>query len=103
LEHDNDYPYGKFTLKLNGAVTCSINFDKFWLPKGTEMYVYNEKGNMITGAVTESENNDNKTWGSWVYDGQFLIIEIKTPTETKDQLLLHSNNVPTGIKNSILR
>jgi hypothetical protein len=62
------------------------------------MYVYNEKGNMISGPVTEKENNANKIWGSWVYKGEFLTIEIKTPVVTKKQLLLHSNNIAYGYK-----
>lgn len=94
----NEYAYGKFTIKLNGALSSSINFDQFYLPKGTEMYVYNENGNMITGPVTENENNSNKIWGSWVYRGEFLTIEVKTPLATKDQLLLHSNNIAYGYK-----
>lgn len=94
----NEYMYGKFTLKLNGALSASINFDQFYLPKGTEMYVYNENGNMITGPVTEKENNVNKIWGSWVYKGEYLTIEIKTPITTKEFLLLHSNNIAYGYK-----
>ncbi|MDP1811442.1 MAG: T9SS type A sorting domain-containing protein [Sediminibacterium sp.] len=96
--YDKEYAYGKFTVKLNGALSASINFDKFYLPKATEMYVYNENGNMITGPVTENENNTNKIWGSWVYRGQFLTIEIKTPVSTKEQLLLHSSNIAYGYK-----
>jgi hypothetical protein len=95
---EKEYAYGKFTVRLNGALTASINFDQFYLPKGTEMYVYNENGNMITGPVTENENNTNKTWGSWVYKGEFLIIEVKTPLASKEQLLLHSNNIAYGYK-----
>jgi lysyl endopeptidase len=95
---DNNFAYGKYTIKLGGASSSSINFDKFYLPKGSEMYVYNGNGQMITGAITEAENNPRKVWGSWVYKGEFLTIEIKTPAATKDQLLLHSNNIAYGYK-----
>ncbi len=96
--YDKVYAYGKFTIKLNGALSSSINFDKFFLPTGTEMYVYNENGNMITGPVTANENNANKIWGSWVYQGGFLTIEIKTPVLTKGELLLHVGNIAYGYK-----
>lgn len=96
--YDSDFVYGKFTIKLDGALSSSINFDQFYLPNGTEMYLYNENGNMITGPVTENENNPNKIWGSWVYKGSFLIIEIKTPLSTFKQLLLHANNIAYGYK-----
>jgi len=97
--YNKDFAYGKFTIKLNGALSSSINFDKFFLPSKTEMYIYNENGNMITGPITEKENNPNQIWGSWVYAGSWLTIEIKTPSETLEQLKLHSNNIAYGYKN----
>ncbi len=96
--YDSAFAYGKYTIKLEGALSSSINFDKFYLPRETEMYVYNENGNMITGPVTDSENNDANVWGSWVYKGEYLIVEIKTPSSTVKELLLHSNNIAYGYK-----
>ncbi|MCO6497598.1 MAG: hypothetical protein J5I50_08040 [Chitinophagaceae bacterium] len=56
----NDSAYGRFTIKADGALSTSINFNKFFLPIGTEMYIYNDNGNMITGPITERENNEKK-------------------------------------------
>lgn len=95
---DGKYAYGKYTINANGALSASINFDDFFLPEGTELYVYNEGGNMITGPVTEVENNPNRIWGSWVYKGGMLTVEVKTPTATKGQLVLHANNIAYGYK-----
>lgn len=96
---EGDSAYGKFSIKLNGALSSSINFDKFDLPNGTEMYIYNENGNMITGPITEKENNPNKIWGSWVYQGPWLTIEIRAPLSALKQLVLHANNIAYGYKN----
>lgn len=95
---DSGYAFGIFNIKADGAFSTSINFDRFYLPEGTEMYIYNKNGSIITGPITESENNSSMTWGSWVYKGPYLTIEIKTPLLTKDQLLLHSNNIAYGYK-----
>lgn len=96
--HDEKFSYGKLTIRATGAKSASINFDKFFLPKGTELFVYNEGGNMITGPVTEAENNSNGVWGSWVYKGEWITVEVKTPVTTFKQLLLHINNVSYGYK-----
>lgn len=96
--YDGNFAFGKYTIHLSGALSASISFDKFLLPKNTELYVYNENGKMITGPVTEKENNPNNIWGSWVYQGPIITIEIKTPRETMNELLLHSNNVAYGYK-----
>lgn len=95
---DNSFSYGKLILQVAKAKSLSLNFNKFDLPAGTEMYIYNEKGNMITGPITEKENNKNKTWGSSIYKGSILIIEVKTPTVTKNQLALNISNVAYGYK-----
>jgi lysyl endopeptidase len=95
---DKEFVFGKYNIKLNGALSSSLNFDKFYLPTGSEMYVYNENGNMITGPVTVNENNANKIWGSWVYQGALLTIEIKTPIVSKEELMLHVSNIAYGYK-----
>jgi lysyl endopeptidase len=95
---DNFFAYGKYTIKATGALSASMNFDKFFLPQGTEMFVYNNNGEMITGPITDAENNEAMKWGSWVYKGEFLNIEIKTPLGLKDKLILHANNVAYGYK-----
>lgn len=95
---EGDSAYGKFTIKLKGALSTSINFYKFYLPDGTEMFIYNENGSMITGPITEKENNPNKIWGSWVYQGSWLTIEIRTPLSALTQLVLHANNIAYGYK-----
>lgn len=53
---------------------------------------------MITGPITENENNPKNIWGSWVYKGEYMTIEIKTPASTRERLLLHSNNIAYGYK-----
>lgn len=90
--------FGKFKIKLNGALCSSISFDKFHLPKGSELYVYNEKGNMITGPVTENENNPNHIWGSWIYKGSSLIVELKVPKSATEELQLHADTLLYGYK-----
>jgi lysyl endopeptidase len=92
------FAHGKYTIVANGAKSISANFDRFKLPKGTELYVYSANGEMITGPVTESENNENNFWGTWVYKGESLTVDFKTPVETKSELQLHISSVAYGYK-----
>lgn len=62
------------------------------------MYAYNEDGKMITGPVTEAENQASKLWGSWVYKGDRVTIELKTPIKSKDRLILHASSIAYGYK-----
>ncbi|MEQ1553963.1 MAG: trypsin-like peptidase domain-containing protein [Ferruginibacter sp.] len=96
--YDSEFAYGKYTITQTGALSSSINFDQFYLPNGSQLFVYNENGSMITGPVTEKENNVNKIWGSWVYKGNTINIEIKTPKTSLNSLVLHANNIAYGYK-----
>ncbi|MBS1949603.1 MAG: T9SS type A sorting domain-containing protein [Bacteroidetes bacterium] len=96
--NEGSFAFGKFTLVATGAKSISANFDQFYLPKGSELWVYNEKGEMITGPVTESENNTNNFWGTWVYKGEKLTIDLKIPIASKSSLMLHISNVAYGYK-----
>lgn len=95
---DGEMEYGKFTLHAREAKTLSINFSNFFLPQGTEFYIYNKDGEMITGPVTAKENNELKTWGSSIYKGDELTVEVKVPTTVKDQLSLQITNLAYGYK-----
>jgi lysyl endopeptidase len=96
--NDTDFSYGKLILNAANAKSISLNFNKFLLPEGTEMYIYNENGNMITGPITAKENNKNKIWGSSIYKGGKLTIEVKIPLNTKSELLLNISNIAYGYK-----
>ena len=95
---EGSYAHGSFTIIAAGAKSISVNFDQFKLPKGTELYVYSENGEMITGPVTESENNENNFWGSWVYKGEKLTFEFKTQTQDRADIKLHIASVAYGYK-----
>lgn len=95
---DDNFAYGKFSIVAAGAKSISANFDLFKLPNGTELYVYSENGEMITGPVTETENNSDNFWGSWVYKGGKLTVDFKTPIEGKSSMKLHISSVAYGYK-----
>lgn len=95
---DGAYAFGKYSIRAKGANSISVNFDQFTLPVGSELYVYSANGEMITGPITEKENNDNKEWGSWVYKGELLTIDFKVPAKAKGDLILHASSVGYGYK-----
>ncbi len=95
---DSAFAYGKFTVNATDAKTISANFDKFYLPPGTELYVYTNNGEMITGPVTETENNKDRIWGTWVYKGGLMTIDVKCPLKNKSSLQLHLSNIAYGYK-----
>lgn len=41
---------------------------------------------MITGPITEGEDNENNFRGTWVYKGSKLTIEVRTPIQGRNEL-----------------
>ncbi|MBX2965150.1 MAG: T9SS type A sorting domain-containing protein [Cyclobacteriaceae bacterium] len=95
---EDGFAYGKYSIVAEGAKSISANFDRFYLPQGTELYVYSENGEMTTGPITEEENNENSFWGSWVYKGEKITVDFKTPAESKSLLKLHISSIAYGYK-----
>lgn len=89
-----------YTVKLRvpNALSLSVQFNRFYLPPGAEMYLYNTNGTEVTGPVTSSENNANLIWGSDVYEGDGMIIEVAVPVATTRVPLLNINSVSCGFR-----
>lgn len=85
-------------LRVPNALSLSVQFNRFYLPPGAEMYLYNTIGSEVTGPVTSKENNANNIWGSDVYEGDALIIEVAIPINAARTPLLNINSVSCGFR-----
>jgi len=79
---EGQFMYGKVTLVAGKAKSLSIFCNAFHMPENAEMYIYNPRGEMISGPITSTENNPNNTWGSVPLGGDSLIIELKVPSQS---------------------
>jgi len=96
--NDLEFDYGKLSIISKSAKSLSANFDRFYLPEGSELFIYNEKGNIIAGPITYLENNKLKTWASTVYKGGYFTLEIKIPRNRKGELELNISTMAFGYK-----
>ena len=80
------------------AVHLSVNFDKFYLPKGGEIYLYNDDRTDLLGAYTETQNNEKQVLGTWFVNGDKLWIEYYEPKEVKGQGELNLSSVVHGYR-----
>ncbi len=80
------------------AVHLSVNFNNFFLPKGSNIYLYNDDKSDLIGAYTSTQNNENKVLGTWFVNGDKLWVEYYEPKEVKDQGILNINSVVHGYR-----
>lgn len=96
--NEGDYSYGIFQIHADSAKTLSVFFDRFYLPEGLEMFMYNSDGSMIAGPISNAINNKQQRWHSAILKGEDIYIEIKLPATAKSALKLHISNVAYGFK-----
>lgn len=95
---ENGFSVWRLKITSKKALTVSVNFDRFYLTSDAIMYIYNGDGTMVTGPITSSENNPYQSWGSSIYLGESLIIEVKLSTLSKQKIELHIDNIAHGFK-----
>ncbi|MDH5414785.1 MAG: secretion system protein Por, partial [Flavobacteriaceae bacterium] len=80
------------------AVHLSVNFDKFYLPKGATIYLYNDDKTELLGAYTEVQNNKKQVLGTGFVKGDKLWIEYYEPKEFKGIGRLNISTVIHGYR-----
>ncbi len=88
-----------YCLKITApqATSLSINFDRFSLQTGAVMYIYNAARTEVTGPVTASENRADGFWGSDVYAGSSLYIEVSVPAGVPVTTTLNIGSILYGV------
>lgn len=62
-----------------GALTINLTFDKYKLPVGAELYIYNSEKTEILGAFTSENNQEDGAFATTLIKGDAVIIEYYEP------------------------
>lgn len=74
-----------WSLQLNadGAKAITLNYDRFWIPDGAKLFVYNSDRTFCIGAFTSFNNqgvrNDSKPFATGLVEGDNIIVEYYEP------------------------
>lgn len=82
-----------------GAYSLNFIFSKLYLPKESELYIFNNEGSMLYGPVTEKQNQYGKKFLTDIIQGESAIIHLVTPIKSKEKPELTIQNVIHGYKN----
>ncbi len=78
-----------YNVKSENAYAMQFYFDKFRLPAGATLYFYNEEKDMVLGAFTKDNNNNNLDFGTQFIKGQSIFIEYTEPANPEFKGELH--------------
>ena len=80
------------------AIHLSVNFNNFYLPEGSSIYLYNNDKTDLLGAITSAANNEKNELGTWFVKGDNIWIEYYEPKEAKGQGKLNIGAVIHGYR-----
>ena len=87
-ELDNGDKLWRVAIKSPNAVNLSINFEDFYIPNGSKLFLYNDDGSDILLPLSTEQNRDNQQLGSWFVNGDIIWIEYYEPASVNEEVLL---------------
>jgi hypothetical protein len=81
-----------------GALSMNVLFDKFVLPEGATVYIYDEAHSNFEGAYTSANNNSDQILGTSLIAGESLVVEYYEPAAVAGQGQLNIGTVIHGYK-----
>lgn len=85
-----------------GANTVNVIFDEFNLADGVQLYLYNYARTYYEGPYTSKNNNEYGTHGSWLVEGDQIIIELNEPADAVNSSKLKAGSVIHGYRSKSL-
>jgi hypothetical protein len=95
-------PGGKiWRVKLicDGALALNVQFDVFHLPKGGNLYLYNEEKSQVLGAFTSMNNHESGLFSTELIKGDAVIIEYYEPEFTNELVELSISDLAYAYRN----
>jgi len=98
----SDLPNGdrvwRIFFESKGALSLNFIFDKFFMPEGGKVYLYNDDRSDLLGAYTNIQNQKSGILGTWLVKGDKVWIEYFEPKEVKGLGVLHIANATHGYR-----
>lgn len=88
----------RLRIESDSALTINLIFDRFFIPAGGSMFVYNEDKSMVLGAFTEKNNRPERVFSTAPIKGNRIIVEYDQPSSVNTLPDLHISAVVHGYK-----
>ena len=97
----------RLTIKSDSAIFLGLGYDKFWLPEGGKLFIYNNDKTQYIGAFTSRNNKGTKGrlrgFATELIKGNTSTLEYYQPANVKDTPIISIANVVHGYNaNSVI-
>lgn len=88
----------QLALTSPGATSLNFFFNKFYLPPGAELYLYNGDRSVAIGPITATQNTEAKVFATDLLRGDMVTLELFEPSAATGQSVLHAAQVVHGYR-----
>ncbi|MDP4280810.1 MAG: T9SS type A sorting domain-containing protein [Bacteroidota bacterium] len=83
----------RVTVNLPGALAVSVYFDRFYIPEGGQLFLYNNNKQQVIGAFTSRNNSASGLFATEMVYGDRVTLEYYSPDDNTGSLQLHINEI----------
>ena len=73
----------RLRITATGALALGVYYDKFWLPAGARLYLYNDEKTQLIGAFTEENNPGSGLFATQLIEGDAVTLELFEPSRAR--------------------
>ncbi len=81
------------TIQAPGAKAITLYFDRFKIPAGGRLFIYNRDKSRVLGAFTELNNNTAELFSTALIPGDQITLEYNQPVQTSGFPVLHISEI----------
>ncbi len=75
----------RILFESKGALSLNFLFDKYYMPEGGKIYLYNDDKSDLLGAYTSIQNQESGMLGTWLVEGDKIWVEYYEPKNVRGQ------------------
>ena len=88
----------RVAVKSPHALNLSVNFDSFYMPTGSQLFLYNNDRSDVLMPLSNEQNRANQQLGSWFVNGDIIWIEYYEPKYVNEEVLLNIGSIIHGYR-----
>lgn len=102
IKTNDGHSVWRVKIHMPKSLGLGLYFDKYQLPEGVEMYIYNENRKHLKGTYSHLENLEDKMFATDPIQGEVAYLELNIhPSVNIDEIELHINEVASYFRGGL--
>jgi len=91
--NENDEITYLLGIESRGAYGIGLNFDRFFLTEGAELFIYDLEKTIFIGSFTNLNNKDSEILSTSIVKSDYIILELTVPYDEIKDVRLHIDSI----------